>query len=116
MEFASCTSDDPNFGGYLITPAGSRVALVFENNLWRVPLWVPPIHVPDGHTMSVKVLIKSGTTNFLPAPCSTQDLKDVSTSYIVNNLRETVVMSISNKPTVRWFVSYRIDLTHRSLN
>ncbi len=43
MEFAAGTSDDLNFGGYLITPTGSRVVLVFENNLWRVPLWAPPI-------------------------------------------------------------------------
>jgi hypothetical protein len=62
--------------------------------------------------MPAKVLIKSGTTNFLPAPCSTQDLKAVSTikhiiatihhdgflhplgveqGYIGNGLRETAV-------------------------
>jgi hypothetical protein len=79
VEFETGTSDDPDFGGYLITPTGSRVALVFENNLWRVPLWSPPIRAPARHAMPAKVLIKSGTTNFLPAPCSTQDLKAVST-------------------------------------
>jgi hypothetical protein len=79
VEFATGTSDDPNFGGYLITPVVSRVALVFENNLWRVPLWSPPIRAPARHAIPAKVLIKSGTTNFLPAPCSTQDLKAVST-------------------------------------
>ena len=112
VKFAAGTSDDPNFGGYLITPAGSRVALVFENNLWRVPLWAPPIRAPAGHITPAKVLIKSGTTKFLPAPCSTQDLKAVSTikhiiatiqhdgflhplgveqGYIGNGLRETAV-------------------------
>jgi hypothetical protein len=64
VEFAAGTSDDPNFGGYLITPTGSRVALVFENNLWRVPLWAPPMRAPARHAMPAKVLIKSGTTNF----------------------------------------------------
>ena len=44
---------------------------VFENNLWRVPLWTVPIHEPAGHTVSTKVLIKSGTTNCLPVPRST---------------------------------------------
>jgi hypothetical protein len=68
VEFAVNTSDDPDFGGYLITPTGSRVALVFENNLWRVPLWSPPIRAPTRHAMPAKVLIKSGNTNFLPAP------------------------------------------------
>ena len=68
VEFAADTSDDPNFGGYLITPTGSRVALVFENNLWRVPLWAPPIRAPARHVMPAKVLIKSDTTNFLPPP------------------------------------------------
>jgi hypothetical protein len=93
-------------------PTGSRVALVFENNLWRVPLWAPPIRAPATHTMPAKVLIKSGTTNFLPAPCCTQDLKVVSTikhiiatiqhdgflhplgveqGFIGNGLRETAV-------------------------
>jgi hypothetical protein len=110
VDFAAGTSDDPNFGGYLITPTGSRVVLVFENNLWRVPLWAPPMRSPARHAMPAKVLIKSGTTNFLPAPCSTQDLKAVSTikhiiatiqhdgflhplgveqGYIGNGLRET---------------------------
>jgi hypothetical protein len=46
VEFAVGTSDDPNFGGYLIAPTGSRVPLVLENNLWRVPLWAPPIRAP----------------------------------------------------------------------
>ena len=112
VDFAAGTSDDLNFGGYLITPTGSRVALIFENNLWRVPLWAPPIRAPATRTMPAKVLIKSGTTNFLPAPCSTQDLKAVSTikhiiatiqhdgflhplgveqGYIGNGLRETAV-------------------------
>jgi hypothetical protein len=37
--------------------------------------------------MSVKVLIKSATTNFLPDPCSNQDLKAVSTiKYIITTI------------------------------
>ncbi len=79
MEFAAGTSDDPNFGGYLIAPAGSRVTLVFENNFWRVPLWAPPILAPAGHILPAKVFIKSGAANFVPAPCATQDRKAVST-------------------------------------
>jgi hypothetical protein len=43
VEFASGTSDELNFGGYLMIPAGSHTALVFEDNLWRVPPWnLPP--------------------------------------------------------------------------
>ena len=112
VEFPVGTSDDPNFGGYLITPVGSRVTLVYETNLWRVPLWGRPIRAPVGHTTPTKVLIKSGTTNFLPVPSSSQDLKVVPTinhiiatiqhddflpplgveqGYIGNGLRETVV-------------------------
>jgi hypothetical protein len=66
VDFAAGTSDDLNFGGYLITLTGSRVALVFENNLWRVPLWAPPIPAPATHTMPAKVLIKSGIQTFYP--------------------------------------------------
>jgi hypothetical protein len=83
VEFEPDTNDDSNFGGYLITPTDFRVTLVFQNNLWKVPLWVPPIREPAGHTMTTKVLIKSGTTKFLPVP----------------------YLSISNKPTLRCFVS-----------
>ena len=39
VNFATCKSDDPTFGGYLITPNASHTTLVFENNLWRVVLW-----------------------------------------------------------------------------
>jgi hypothetical protein len=38
VDFAVGSSDDPNFGGYLITTTVSRTTCVFENNLWRVPL------------------------------------------------------------------------------
>ena len=32
VDFATGSDNDPTFGGYLITPAGSRTTLVFENN------------------------------------------------------------------------------------
>jgi hypothetical protein len=72
----------------------------------------PPIQSPARHTIPVKVLIKTGTTNFLLVQYSTQDLKSVSTmkhviatiqydgflhplgveqGYIDNDLRETTV-------------------------
>ena len=136
VDFADGTSDDLNFGGYLITPTGSRLALIFETNLWRVPLWAPPIRAPATHTMSAKVLIKSDTTNFLPAPCSTQDLKVVSTikhiiatiqhdgflhplgvekGYIGNGLRETAVNEYIKQTYGSLLFFYRIVLTRRSL-
>ena len=36
VDFATDSDNDPTFGGYLITSAGSHATLVFENNLWRV--------------------------------------------------------------------------------
>jgi hypothetical protein len=77
VEFAAGTSDDPNFGGYLITPTGSRVALVFENNLWRVPLWSPPMHAPARYAMPAKVLISLALQTFYPL----RDLLKISKLY-----------------------------------
>ena len=33
VDFATVCDNDPTFGGYLVTPAGSRATIVFENNL-----------------------------------------------------------------------------------
>ncbi len=38
VDFAIGTVDDPSFGGVLTTPTGARATLLFENNLWRVPM------------------------------------------------------------------------------
>ena len=95
------------------TFADSHLDLVFQNNLWRVPLRTPPKRTRwTHHAGEGTPMIKSGTTNFLPAPNSTQNLKSVSTikhiiatiqndgflhplvveqGYIDNGLRETTV-------------------------
>jgi hypothetical protein len=45
--------------------------------------------------MTVKVLIKSGTTNFLPVQCPTQDLKDVSTiQHIISTIHHDVFLHL----------------------
>ncbi len=59
------------------TSGESRCGL--ENNLWRAPLWPPPVHASARHIMSTEVLIKSGATNFLSEPYTTQDHKAMST-------------------------------------
>jgi hypothetical protein len=37
--FSQGTKDDPQYGGYIITPSGEYIDLLFKDNLWRLPLW-----------------------------------------------------------------------------
>ncbi len=39
IELAVGTEHDPTFGGYLTTPCGKRIKLLFVDNLWRLPVW-----------------------------------------------------------------------------
>jgi hypothetical protein len=38
VDFSIGTVDDPSFGGVLTTSTGARATLLFEDNLWRVPM------------------------------------------------------------------------------
>ena len=42
IELAVGTEHDPTFGGYLTTPCGKRIKLLFVDNLWRLPVWSQP--------------------------------------------------------------------------
>ena len=41
VHFAAGRTDDPQYGGFIQTPDGHRITMIFENNLWRLPLWAP---------------------------------------------------------------------------
>jgi hypothetical protein len=39
VKFVTCTKGDPTFGGYLVTPDGQKIRMIFGENLWRLPMW-----------------------------------------------------------------------------
>ena len=39
VKFATGTKRDPTFGGYLVTPDGQKIRMIFGDNLWRLPMW-----------------------------------------------------------------------------
>jgi len=62
VDFAIGTVDDPSFGGVLTTPTGARATLLFDNNLWRIPMAFLPTmttstsqaHISDEHNHSIQ--------------------------------------------------------------
>ena len=39
VKFVTGTKRDPTFGGYLVTPDGQKIRMIFGDNLWRLPMW-----------------------------------------------------------------------------
>ena len=39
VKFMTGTKKDPTFGGYLVTPDGQKIRMIFGDNLWRLPMW-----------------------------------------------------------------------------
>jgi hypothetical protein len=37
VKFMTGTKKDPTFGGYLVTPDGQKICMIFGDNLWRLP-------------------------------------------------------------------------------
>jgi hypothetical protein len=43
VKFLTGTKKDPTFGGYLVTPDGQKIRMIFGDNLWRLPMWSDPV-------------------------------------------------------------------------
>ena len=43
VKFVTGTKKDPTFGGYLVTPDGQKIRMIFGDNLWRLPMWSDPV-------------------------------------------------------------------------
>jgi hypothetical protein len=43
VKFVTGTKRDPTFGGYLVTPDGQKIRMIFGDNLWRLPMWSDPV-------------------------------------------------------------------------
>jgi hypothetical protein len=48
------TKRDPTFGGYLVTPDGQKIRMIFGDNLWRLPMWSDPVRYENDQTSPTK--------------------------------------------------------------
>ena len=53
VKFMTGTKKDPTFGGYLVTPDGQKIRMIFGDNLWRLPLWSDPVRYINDETSPV---------------------------------------------------------------
>jgi hypothetical protein len=54
VRFVTGTKRDPTFGGYLVTPDGQKIRMIFGNNLWRLPMWSDPVRYKNDQTSPTK--------------------------------------------------------------
>jgi hypothetical protein len=50
VKFVTGTKRDPTFGGYLVTPDGQKIRMIFGDNLWRLPMWCDPVRYTNDQT------------------------------------------------------------------
>jgi hypothetical protein len=50
LKFLTGTKRDPTFGGYLVTPDGQKIRMIFGDNLWRLPMWSDPVRYTKDQT------------------------------------------------------------------
>jgi len=53
VKFVTGTKKDPTFGGYLVTPDGQKIRMIFGDNLWRLPMWSDPVRYINDETSPV---------------------------------------------------------------
>jgi hypothetical protein len=50
VKFVTGTKRDPTFGGYLVTPDGQKIRMIFGDNLWHLPMWSDPVRYTNDQT------------------------------------------------------------------
>jgi hypothetical protein len=50
VKFVTGTKRDPTFGGYLVTPDGQKIRMIFGDNLSRLPMWSDPVLYTNDQT------------------------------------------------------------------
>jgi hypothetical protein len=81
VKFRVGSKDNAQDGGILFTPDGKQIALVFNDNMWRLPMWSKPVRqgelaVQSGfptHVNTFKVLDCGDTV-----PTSVQEAEDIA--------------------------------------
>lgn len=75
VKFRAGSERDAADGGTLYTPDGKEIALIFKDNLWRLPMWSKPVRQDRGAQVSgVPVHVNS----FAALPCHDADMSPTS--------------------------------------
>ena len=53
VKFVTGNKKDHTFGGYLVTPDGQKIRMIFGDNLWRLPMWSDPARYINDETSPV---------------------------------------------------------------
>jgi hypothetical protein len=57
VKFVTGTKRDPTFGGYLVTPDGQKIRMIFGDKLWRLPMWSDPVRYGRRSTLGPRWVI-----------------------------------------------------------
>jgi hypothetical protein len=74
VKFVTCTKKDPTFGGYLVTPDGQKIRMIFGNNLWRLPTWSDLVRYMNDETSPVN----TSTLELVPTAAALESLAQPS--------------------------------------
>jgi hypothetical protein len=74
VKFVNGTKKDPTFGGYLATPDGQKIRIMFGDNLWHFPTWSDPVR----YTSDQVPPTASKTSAFVPTAAALKALAQPS--------------------------------------
>jgi hypothetical protein len=121
-DFAIGTVDDPRFGGVLTTSTGVRATLLFENNLWRVPMAFLPTmtvstsqaHISDEDNIQAspitipEISSKTASSADRQPTCTSKDGK---TSSTIRNVIAVIQHNDTNTSVPMGLVMTRLQST-----
>jgi hypothetical protein len=123
VKFVTCTKSDPTFCGYLVTPDGQKIRMIFGENLWRLPMWSDPVRYTNDQTSPTK----RNTLAFVPtaaaalAQLSLPDQEAMQLVYDIcchpgNDKMEQIYKARRGRGFPRGFISYysasQVSLCH----
>jgi hypothetical protein len=76
VKFVIGTKRDPTFGGYLVTPDGQKIRMIFGDKLWRLPVsrWSDPVRYSNHQTSPAT----TNTLALVPAAAALESLAQPS--------------------------------------
>jgi hypothetical protein len=122
VDFAIDTVDDPNFGGVLTTPTGARATLLFENNLWRIPMAflatmtasTSQAHISDEHNIQASPITIPEISSKIAASADRQATcvsKDGKTASTIRNVIAVLQHNDTNAAVPMGLVMQRLQST-----
>ena len=122
VDFVIGTVDDPSFGGVLTTARGARATLLFENNLWRIPMAFLPTmtastsqaHISDEHNIQASPITIPEISSKIAASADRQPTcasKDGKTASTIRNVIAALQQNDTNTAVPMGLVMQRLQST-----